>query len=372
VSRRALLLFAATSVIWGSSFLFIRVAVEHLPPSAVVFGRTVLGAAFLVPLAVRARAFRGLRPVVVPIAVVTVLDMAAPTFLTAWGEQHISSSVAGILTATDPLFTAVLALWLIRSEVPGRKRLAGLVIGFAGVIALLGIDFRGSAVELLAAGAVLLGALGYAGAALIYRRWLPDVPAIGVTALMTAISSLAFLAPAVVNLPRQVPPASSILALATLGIVNTGVAYWLFYLLIDQAGAATASVITYVMPVVALFLGVGLLGEQLTTGAIAGLILIGLGAWLATSRQPPSTSGHPERHTMPGRNHGNPPPQWDPGGHPERQADGIANQTGRGRGDPARHRRKPPGIRSGQPDAPEPGRPQKRAPQERKGPRGAG
>jgi drug/metabolite transporter (DMT)-like permease len=213
VSRKALLLFAATSVIWGSSFLFIRVAVEHLPPSAVVFGRTVLGAAFLVPLAIRARAFRGLRQVIVPIAVVTVLDMAAPTFLTAWGEQHISSSVAGILTATDPLFTAVLALWLIRSEVPGRKRLAGLVIGFAGVIALLGIDFRGSAVELLAAEAVLLGALGYAGAALVYRRWLPDVPAIGVTALMTTLSSLAFLAPAVVSLPprgapRQQPPRS--------------------------------------------------------------------------------------------------------------------------------------------------------------------
>jgi drug/metabolite transporter (DMT)-like permease len=289
MSRRALLLFAATSVIWGSSFLFIRVAVANLPPSAVVFGRTVLGAAFLVPLAARSRAFRGLRPVIVPVAVVTLLDMAAPTFLTAWGEQHISSSAAGILTATDPLFTAVLALWLLRSEAPGRRQLAGLIIGFAGVIALLGIDLRGSPVELAAAGAVLLSALGYAGAALAYRRWLADVPAIAVTAAMTALSSVAFLAPAAVNLPRHLPPASSVVALATLGILNTGVAYWLFYLLIDQAGAATASVITYVMPVVALVLGVGLLGERLTVGAIAGLLLIGLGAWLATSRQAPRT-----------------------------------------------------------------------------------
>jgi drug/metabolite transporter (DMT)-like permease len=289
MSRKALLLFVATSVIWGSSFLFIRVAVEHLPPSAVVFGRAVLGAAFLVPLAVRSRAFRGARRMIVPIAVVTLLDMAAPTFLTAWGEQHLTSSAAGILTATDPLFTAVLALWLVRSEAPGRKQLTGLVIGFAGVIALLGLDLRGSAVELAAAGAVLLSALGYAGAALVYRRWLTDVPAIGVTALMTVLSSLAFLAPAALNPPRHVPPASSILALAALGILNTGVAYWLFYLLIDQAGAASASVITYVMPVVALFLGVGLLGEQLTTGAIAGLVLIGLGAWLATSRPAPGT-----------------------------------------------------------------------------------
>jgi len=238
---RRLLLFAATSVIWGSSFLFIRIAVEHMPPSVVVFGRTVLGAAFLVPLAVRRRAFRGARRVIMPIIAVTLLDMAAPAFLTAWGEQHVSSSVAGILTATDPLFTAALALWLIRSEIPDRKRFAGLVIGFAGVIALLGIDVRGDASELLGAGAVLLSALGYAAAALLYRRWPDDVPALAVTALMTAMSSAAFLAPAAAGLPRHMPPASSLLALATLGIVNTGVAYWLFYLLVDEAGGHAAS-----------------------------------------------------------------------------------------------------------------------------------
>src|SRR5947209_19577039 len=258
-----------------------------MPPVTVVFGRTLLGAAFLVPLAASRQAFRGIRPVIVPVTIVTVLDMAAPTFLTAWGEQHLSSSVAGILTATDPLFTAVLALWLIRSEVPDRRRSLGLVIGFAGVVALLGIDVRGDAAELLGAGAVILSAIGYAGAALLYRRWLPDVPAVAVTALMTVISSVAFLGPAAASLPRQVPPVSGIVALVTLGIVNTGVAYWLFYLLIDEAGAATASVITYVMPAVALFLGVGLLGEQFTAGVVAGLVLIALGAWLATSRPAP-------------------------------------------------------------------------------------
>src|SRR5205807_7612074 len=131
-----------------------------MPPSTVVFGRTVLGAAFLVPLAVRRRAFRGVRRVIVPVAIISVLDMAAPTFLTAWGERHVSSSVAGILTATDPLFTALLALWLIRSEVPDRRRTAGLIIGFVGVVALLGIDLRGNAMELLGAGAVILSALG--------------------------------------------------------------------------------------------------------------------------------------------------------------------------------------------------------------------
>jgi drug/metabolite transporter (DMT)-like permease len=284
VSKKTLLLFSGTSVIWGSSFLFIRVAVEHMPPSAVVFGRTLLGAAFLVPLAIKARAFRGLRSSVLAVVMVTLLDMALPTFLTAWGEQRISSSLAGILTATDPLFTALLALWLIRSEAVNRRQLAGLVIGFAGVIALMGPDFRGHAGELLGAAAVLLSALGYAAAALVYRRWLADAPALGVTALMTLLSSAAFAAPAAADLPRQIPPASSILALIALGLVNTGLAYWLFYALIDDAGAATASLITYVMPVVALALGVGLLAEPLTAAAVAGLVLIALGAWLAASR----------------------------------------------------------------------------------------
>src|SRR6266568_7997038 len=259
-----------------------------MPPATEVFGRTLLGAAFLVPLAASRRAFRGVRPVIVPIIVVTLLDMAAPTFLTAWGEQHVSSSVARILTATHPLFTAVLALWLIRSEAPDRRRTAGLITGFVGVVALLGIDLHGSAIEFVGAGAVILSALGYASAALLYRRWLADQEALAITALMTAISGVAFLPPAAIDLPRHIPPASSILALATLGIVNTGIAYWLFYLLIDEAGAATASVITYVMPVVALFLGVALLGERLTVGAVAGLVLIAVGAWLATSGRAPS------------------------------------------------------------------------------------
>jgi drug/metabolite transporter (DMT)-like permease len=284
VNRKAWVLFAATSVIWGSSFLFIRVAVADIAPSVVVFGRCVLGALFLVPLAAKSGALAGMRRYIVPIAAVACLDMALPTFLTAWGEERVSSSVAGILTATDPLFTAVLALWLLRSEAVDRKRFTGLVIGFAGVVALLGLDFRGSPSELAGAAAVLLAAAGYAGAALAYRRWLEKIPALGVTAVMTVLSSIVFVAPAALAPPGHVPSGGSLLALAVLGIVNTGLAYWLFYLLIDHAGAATAAVITYVMPVVALLLGVGVLGESLTTGTFAGLILIALGAWLATSR----------------------------------------------------------------------------------------
>ena len=133
----------------------------------------------------------------------------------------------------------------------------------------------------------------------MYRRWLAGVPALGVTAAMTVLSSLAFAGPAAVALPRHPPPPASLLALVALGTINTGLAYWLFYLLIDEAGAATAAVITYVMPVVALVLGIVVLGEALTAAAVVGLALIAAGAWLATNGpaggRPDQAGGRPDR-----------------------------------------------------------------------------
>jgi drug/metabolite transporter (DMT)-like permease len=205
------------------------------------------------------------------------------------GEQHITSSATGILIATDPLFTALLALWLIRAEAVGRRQFAGLVVGFAGVVALLGLDFSGQPGALLGAAAVLFSALGYAAAALLYRRWLPGAPALGVSALMMVCSSAVFALPAAVNLPRHMPGPASIMALVTLGIVNTGLLSWMYFALVREAGAAVTSVITYVVPVIALLLGISLLDEHLTTGAAAGLVFITLGTWLAT-RSSPSTA----------------------------------------------------------------------------------
>jgi drug/metabolite transporter (DMT)-like permease len=282
MNRRSWLLFTATSVIWGSSFLLIRIAVEHMTPSTVVFGRMMLGALFLVPFAARSGGFRGLRRHLPAIIAVTVLDMLLPTLLTAWGEQRISSSAAAILTATDPLFVALIAFWLMRSEAVSRWRLVGLVVGFVGVATLVGADLRGSVGELLGAAAVLASALGYAVSTLIYRRWLEDAPAVGVTAVMLLLTSMATAGPGVEGLVAHFPPVHVALAVAILGCINTGLAYWLYYALINEAGAASAAVITYVMPVVALVLGISFLNEKLTLGAVLGLALVGIGAWLAT------------------------------------------------------------------------------------------
>jgi drug/metabolite transporter (DMT)-like permease len=296
VSRKAWILFTSTSVIWGSSFLLIRVTVADLTPPALVVGRTLIGAAVLLPAALRSGALSRVRGQLPTIALLAILDVAMPQLLTAWAEQRITSSLAGILTATDPLFVALLAFCVVRSEAIGVFRSIGLLLGFVGVVALLGIDLRSQREELMGAAAVLLSALGYASAALIYKHQLPDAPALGVAVVMLAVSAVLSCVPAAVDLPHGRPSTISLLALAALGLVNTGIGYWLFYVLIDEAGAASASVITYVMPVVALVLGVVVLHEAVSAVTLTGLVLIGAGAWLATRPEAATRSATKDKY----------------------------------------------------------------------------
>jgi drug/metabolite transporter (DMT)-like permease len=283
MGRRAWVYFCATSLIWGSSFLLIRVAVEEVSPAVVALLRTAMGAAVLAPLALAGGAFAGLRGRLGAIAVLAALDVAGPFYLTSWGEQHVSSALAGILTATDPLFVALLALRFDSSERVGGRRLGGLLVGIAGVAALLGLDVAGDGQALLGAVAVLLSALGYAGAALVYKRRFADADPLGVVTLALAVAAAALAAPAVASVPSDMPSTDAVLGLAVLGVVNTGIGFWLFYALIREAGAARASVITYVMPAVAVVLGVVVLGEPFTAGTVAGLLLILAGSALATA-----------------------------------------------------------------------------------------
>jgi drug/metabolite transporter (DMT)-like permease len=285
MTRRAWLVFALTSLIWGSSFLLIKVAVGEVSPAVVALARAGLGTAVLLPIALSTGALAGLRSRIGAIVVLAALDIAAPFFLTSWGEQHVTSSLAGILTATDPLFVALLALRFDPSERVGGRRLVGLLVGIAGVVALLGLDVAGDAQALLGAVAVLLSALGYGAAVLLYTRHFAADRPLGVVTLALAPSAVAFVTPAAADPPATVPSGDVLLALAGLGIVNTGAAFWLFYTLIALAGAARASVITYVMPAVAVVLGILVLGEPFTAGTAAGLALILAGTALSTARE---------------------------------------------------------------------------------------
>jgi len=290
MSRRGWLLFIAMSVIWGTPYLLIRVAVRDLSPATLVFARTLPAALLLIPLALR----RGhLRPLLRRwgwVVVYTVVEIALPWLFLSRAEEHLTSSVAGLLVATVPL-VAVLLYRVVSpsSERITRRRLVGLFVGFAGVGALVGIDLRGT--DLTAVAEMAVPAVGYALGPLIISRRLSDLPSLGVVSASVALTALAY-APAALARPPAHVSLEVIGAVAGLAFVCTALAFLLFFALIAEIGPARSTVITYLNPAVAVLLGVVLLGEHFTTGVAVGFPLILVGSYLATGSRPPS-SGDP-------------------------------------------------------------------------------
>jgi drug/metabolite transporter (DMT)-like permease len=239
-------------------------------------------------LAWRAGTLRTLRGRWRSLLAYAVAEIAIPFPMIAAGEEHVSSSLAAIVIGSVPLIGAVLALRFDHAEKPTPVRALGLAIGFAGVVALVGLDVAGHGQALLGTGAILVGAVGYAiGPMLIKHRLAGLDPQASIGASL-AIASL-LLAPAVaLDPPRAVPSAGAIGAVVVLGLLCTATAFVIFMVLIREAGTSRATVITYVNPVIAVALGVALLGERPGAGAVAGLLLILAGSWLSTDgRLPP-------------------------------------------------------------------------------------
>src|SRR3954468_1785072 len=176
VSSRAWVAFATVSVLWGIPYLFIKVAVDDgVPPGFVAWSRVVLAAVVLLALAWRAGVVTGLRVRWRWLGLYALLEIAIPFPLIAAGERHVSSSLAAIMIATVPLIVALLALRFDAAERASGRRLVGLLIGFSGVVALVGVDLAGDSGELLGAGAVALAAVGYAAGPMILKRQMADL-----------------------------------------------------------------------------------------------------------------------------------------------------------------------------------------------------
>jgi drug/metabolite transporter (DMT)-like permease len=289
VSVRAWTAFAAVSTLWGIPYLFIKVAVEDgVPPAFLAWTRVWLGAAILLTLAHRAGVLRSLRGRLRWLAVFAVTEIVIPFPLIATGEQHVSSSLAAILIASVPLIVALLAVRFEPGERATGARLAGLLIGFGGVMALVGIDVAGRADELLGAAAVLVAAVGYAVGPMVLRRHAADLDPRATMGVSLAMAGLVLTPLAALDPPRAVPPPEALAALTILGLACTAAAFVFYAALIAEVGAGRATVITYVAPVVAVALGVTVLGERPGAGAVAGLLLILAGSWLSTDgRLPP-------------------------------------------------------------------------------------
>jgi drug/metabolite transporter (DMT)-like permease len=289
VSARAWALFAAVSVVWGVPYLFIKLAVDDgVSPTFLAWSRVTIGALLLLPLAIRAGALRGLRERAGVLVAYSIAEIVLPFPLIAYGEQHVASSLAAILIATAPLIVAVLAIRFDPTERATGLRLAGLLVGLAGVVALLGIDVAGNAKELLGAAAILCAAVGYAIGPMLVKRRFGDVDPIGPVTGSLVISAVLLAPAAGAALPAHVPSAKAIAALVVLGVVCSATAFLLYFGLIAEVGAGRALVITYINPVIAVALGVVFLGEHPGAGAVAGLLLILAGSWLSTDgRLPP-------------------------------------------------------------------------------------
>jgi drug/metabolite transporter (DMT)-like permease len=206
----------------------------------------------------------------------------------AAGETRVSSSLAAILISSVPLIVALLALRFDRSERPTPIRALGLLLGFGGVIALMGIDLAGKGGELLGAGAILLAAVGYAIGPMLVKLRMAQLDPRATMGASLAIASVLLAPAAALDPPNHVPSGGAIGCVIALGLVCTAAAFVIFSILITEAGTSRATVITYVNPIIAVGLGVALLGERPGTGTVAGLLLILAGSWLATDgRLPP-------------------------------------------------------------------------------------
>lgn len=282
VSRRAALLFAAVGVIWGIPYLLIRVAVEHLEPAALVFGRTAIGAVVLVPIAAARGELRPLLPRWRPLLAYTVVELAVPWLLLSAAEKRLPSSLAGLLVAVVPLVGAVMAFATgDRRHLAGRS-LGGLLLGLAGVALLVGFDIPRA--DLGAVAMVGVVVVGYAGGPALVARYLGDVPALGVVAI-SLLACAAGYAPFVAgSLPHAVAsaPARVLASVVVLGLVCTALAFVLFFRLISEVGPVRATVVTYINPAVAVLLGCVVLGEPFTAATAGGFVTILAGSYLAT------------------------------------------------------------------------------------------
>lgn len=296
MSARGWALFAAVSVIWGMPYLFIKLAVDEMSPSVVAWSRLALAAAVLLPVAWKLGALRGLGERWRILTLFAAIEMAIPWPLIGYGEVHISSSFAAILIAAVPLFVALLALRFDHSERPTRTRLVGMLIGLAGVAALVGIDVGGHTDELLGSLAVLVAAFCYAVGPMIVKRRLSDVDPLGPVAASLALATLLVTPFALADVPDTVPSTEALASIVVLGLICSAAAFLLFFRLIAEVGPSRATIITYVNPVVALALGVAILDESITTGVAVGLLLILAGSWLSTDgRLPPGLAGLAQR-----------------------------------------------------------------------------
>ena len=304
MSRRGWVLFLAMGAIWGVPYLLIKVAVEEISPSVLVLGRTALAGLLLLPLALARGHLRPLLPSWLPILAFAVIEICVPWLLLGVAEQRLSSSLTGLLIAGVPLVGALLA-WVGGGQLTGDddrpdvRRVVGLLVGLAGVGALVGFEVGSGDTSAVLAIAVV--AVCYAVGPIILTRWLSHLPGLGVITVSLLVTTLVYLPIGLAQAPAEWPSAKVSWSVVGLAVVCTAVAFVVFFELIAEVGPTRSTVITYLNPAVALLLGVAILDESFTVATAAGFALILLGSVLATRRSAPRPEPAIPATRQPGR-----------------------------------------------------------------------
>ena len=278
--------------IWGASYLLNEIALRELEPAALIEGRFAFGLLTLAPVVAlsvdRRELLAAVRTAGRALVVVALVNAVLPFFLIAWGQQWIDSGLTGILLASSPLFTALVALRFARDERVTGLRLVGVVLGFAGVVLLLGAQPSAGLDAFVGALAVVVAAIAYALSAVYIGRRLEGVPRLVVAAGTLVAATALALPAALLQLPREAPGWGTMAAVAALGVGGTGVAYLLYFALIGGAGASRAILVNYLIPTMAVLYGVTLLDEAVTASMVLGLVLILSGVALGTGAARPA------------------------------------------------------------------------------------
>ena len=280
MSRRGLTLFIALAIIWGTPYLFIRIAVQSVEPSVIVGLRACIAALLLLPIAAARGEFRGIRRYLPWIVVFGIIEITGPFLMLGYAERALSSSTTALLIAAVPIVAAVLARALGLDRRLGIVRVAGLAVGITGVAVLVGLDIPRDA--FWAVGAASVAVLGYALGPFIVTLRLSGAPSLGVISLALAFNAVFYAPIAWIQRPTSPVPASAWWSIAILGVLCTAVAFLIFFALVNEVGPSRMTVITFLNPAVAVLLGVVVLSEPITLGLVLGFPLVLLGSYLAT------------------------------------------------------------------------------------------
>ncbi|ASY27857.1 EamA-like transporter family protein [Candidatus Planktophila limnetica] len=285
MSRRSLSLFLFVGLLWGIPYMFMKIAIDTFTPSVIVFGRVIIGAALLIPIALKQGGVREIIKgwkYVVPYA---AAEMIGPWYLISSAEKDISSGLAGLLVATVPIWATIFASVNGDKTVWHSTRLFGLVFGFAGLVALVGIESITGNSSLTSIFMVLLASILYAYAVNMITKKLPGVSGIALNGVAMGISAVFFAPFAYVQWPQTAIPMNAIWSVIGLGVLCTALAFVLFFKVMADIGPARASLVTYINTAFAVLLGVIILSEPITLGIMVGLPMVLVGSYFA-SRKP--------------------------------------------------------------------------------------